>query len=621
MEGKSGMGILGNYGLSSGDLEARSIRLSQAVIEFDVRGNILTANDLFLKAVGYSLEEIVGQHHSLFMDPADRDGEAYRGFWKRLADGEAFQAEALRCVKGGARIWLQAVYTPIRDRAGRVVKVVKYASDITAQKKVLADLEGQIAAIGKSQAAIEFDLKGNILNANANFLAVTGYSLAEIVGRHHSLFVTEEERKSEAYRHFWERIGRGDYDQGQYRRVNKSGGTFWIQASYNPVMDALGRPWKVVKYASDITAAKETEFTLKHAIDEIQKAVRATAERDLTRRVAVDGMGGDILVLCDGVNALIDRFAEMTGAVSAITSEIDHAAREISSGAEDLSKRTDEQATSLEETAATTEQLAASVKLSAHSARQAAATAQEAAESATAGGAIAQRAVDAMARIEDASRRISEIVRVIDDIAFQTNLLALNAAVEAARAGDAGKGFAVVASEVRTLAQRAGVAAKDISALISSSNAEVVEGVGLVRKAGESLAEILESTERVASTISEISAASGEQAHGIEEMSQTVAQLDQMTQANAALSEQSAAAANSLAGRIAELNGLVSGFRTNVPAASRPDTPGVPARADAAPARLAPARAASSPGAGDPWAQPARKVVNARGASSGWAEF
>jgi methyl-accepting chemotaxis protein len=616
MEGAATMGFLNNYRLSSGDLEARSIRRAQAVIEFDVLGNILTANDLFLKTVGYSLEEIVGKHHSIFMDPAERDGEAYRGFWKRLADGEAFQAEALRCVKGGARIWLQAVYTPISDRAGCVFKVVKYASDITAQKKRLADLEGQIAAIAKSQAVIEFDLKGNILNANANFLAVTGYSLAEIVGRHHSLFVTEEDKISEAYRQFWERIGQGEYDHGQYKRVNKSGGTFWIQASYNPVMDALGRPWKVVKYAADITAAKETESTLKHAIDEIRKAVRATADKDLTRRVAVEGMGGDILVLCDGVNALIDKFAEVTGAVSAITSEIDHAAREISSGAEDLSKRTDEQATSLEETAATTEQLAASVKLSAHGARQAAATAQEAAESATAGGMIAQKAVDAMARIEDASRKISEIIRVIDDIAFQTNLLALNAAVEAARAGDAGKGFAVVASEVRTLAQRAGAAAKDISALISSSNAEVAEGVGLVRKAGESLTEILESTQRVAGTISEISAASGEQAHGIEEMSQTVAQLDEMTQANAALSEQSAAAANSLAGRIAELNDLVSGFRTSASAALHPELPRPATRVAASPARPAPA-----PVAADPWSQPPRKVANGRAATTGWAEF
>ncbi len=223
-----------------------------------------------------------------------------------------------------------------------------------------------------------------------------------------------------------------------------------------------------------------------------------------------------------------------------------------------------------------------------------------------------------MARIETASQKISEIIRVIDDIAFQTNLLALNAAVEAARAGDAGKGFAVVASEVRTLAQRSGAAAKDISELISSSNAEVVEGVRLVRKAGDSLTDILEATQRVASTISDISAASGEQANGIDEMSQTVAHLDEMTQANAALSEESAASANALAGRIAELNQLVAGFRTDasVSAASEPER-----------LRQLAQQAFSSPRASKPTSMggrsiaPPRKVANARGGDAGWAEF
>jgi methyl-accepting chemotaxis protein len=189
-----------------------------------------------------------------------------------------------------------------------------------------------------------------------------------------------------------------------------------------------------------------------------------------------------------------------------------------------------------------------------------------------------------MARIEEASKKISDIIRVIDDIAFQTNLLALNAAVEAARAGDAGKGFAVVASEVRTLAQRSGEAAKDISGLISSSNAEVEQGVKLVRRAGDSLEKILAASQKVTGTIQEISAASAEQAHGIDEMSQAVAHLDEMTQANAALAEQSAASAGALTGRIGELNTLVASFRAPMPA-------------------------------------PARKVANARGGDAGWEEF
>ena len=313
------------------------------------------------------------------------------------------------------------------------------------------------------------------------------------------------------------------------------------------------------------------------------------------------------------------------------------AAREINMGADDLSKRTEEQASSLEETAATTEELAASVKASAQASRQAAAIATEAMEAAQNGGAIAGQAVDAMARIETASQKISDIIRVIDDIAFQTNLLALNAAVEAARAGDAGKGFAVVASEVRTLAQRSSSAAKDISALISSSNNEVGEGVKLVRQAGEALEQILTASKKVASTIAEISAASSEQASGIDEMSQAVAHLDEMTQQNAALSEQSAASAGSLSSRIGQLNDLVAAFRTGpegaqaAPAMSyAPSTE--PARlrqlAEAAFAqtkaqapRPAPRPAAVRPQAAAPAPAPAKKAANSRANDSGWEEF
>jgi len=244
-----------------------------------------------------------------------------------------------------------------------------------------------------------------------------------------------------------------------------------------------------------------------------------------------------------------------------------------------------------------------------------------------------------MARIETASQKISDIIRVIDDIAFQTNLLALNAAVEAARAGDAGKGFAVVASEVRTLAQRSGEAAKDISGLISSSNAEVTEGVKLVRQAGESLTRILEASQKVSATIADISSASGEQANGIDEMSQAVAHLDEMTQQNAALAEQSAASASSLSGRIGQLNDLVATFRTR-----REATSGRMAAPVAVNARPAPAAARAIPvatGGSEPQrlrqlaeaafvqsrtlpAKPApapRKVANARAQDAGWEEF
>ena len=290
----------------------------------------------------------------------------------------------------------------------------------------------------------------------------------------------------------------------------------------------------------------------------------AVSHGDLTQTVSADYRGrfGE---LKSAVNETISQLSETVSTIQMTASQVGASAKEITTGANDLSQRTEQQASSLEETAATTEQLAASVKASAQASRQASDLSSQAMGVAEQGGAIAGDAIQAMSRIESASQKISDIIRVIDDIAFQTNLLALNAAVEAARAGDAGKGFAVVASEVRTLAQRSGEAAKDISILISSSNSEVENGVALVRKAGDALGEILAASRKVAATIADISAAAAEQANGIDEMSQAVAHMDEMTQQNAALSEQSAASATSLVGQIESLNGLVATFKTRGP--------------------------------------------------------
>lgn len=613
--------VMNALGFSSHAAESQALRRTQAVIEFEPNGTIRDANALFLETIGYSLDEIRGQSHAMFVDSAERASEAYRSFWANLAAGRANQAQFLRIAKGGHRIWLQATYTPVLDRAGRVEKVVKFASDITSLKETFADLEGQIAAINKAQAVIQFDLSGKILEANANFLAVMGYDRDEIIGRHHSLFASEEVRTSTTYREFWEKLRRGEYDEGRYMRLAKGGRVVWIQASYNPVLDAAGRPWKVVKYATDITANVMAEEQMRRAVSETGRVVQSAIQHDLTQRIAPDGFSGDLLALCSSVNELVESFAGVVHSVSGISQSVETASREISSGADDLSKRTEDQASSLEETAATTEELAASVKATAQASHDAAAIAEEAMKAADAGGAIAGQAVEAMARIETASTKIADIIRVIDDIAFQTNLLALNAAVEAARAGDAGKGFAVVASEVRTLAQRSSAAAKDIAALISSSNAEVEGGVKLVRKAGESLVAILEASRRVASTISEISTASGEQASGLDEMSQAVAHLDEMTQANAALAEQSAASSTALTGRTSELNELIASFRIGEGVGLQRITSNEPERLRqlAQNAFQETRRPSQAAGARSP--RPQRRAVGAPHSSHGWEEF
>ena len=312
----------------------------------------------------------------------------------------------------------------------------------------------------------------------------------------------------------------------------------------------------------------------------LAEGLERLSQGDLSHRIDA-AVPEDYAKLCDDFNLAVGRLADTVRTIQTTSGDVSAAAREINMGADDLSKRTEDQASSLEETAATTEQLAASVKAAANASRQAVALAEEAMDIAHKGGAIVGDAVEAMTRIEAASRKISDITSVIDEIAFQTNLLALNAAVEAARAGDAGKGFAVVASEVRTLAQRSGDAAKDITALISESGAEVAQGVGLVRSAGEVLERIVEASRKVASTVSDISSASAEQANGIDEMSQTVAHMDEMTQQNAALAEESAASATSLTTQIQRLNELVATFRTDQDGSRLHEVAAAMARGDA----------------------------------------
>lgn len=318
-----------------------------------------------------------------------------------------------------------------------------------------------------------------------------------------------------------------------------------------------------LKAEAEARAVEETKAAERDAaIALVNEGMAALANGDLTFRMHAD-IPSEYEQIREHFNAAMERLSEMVATIKASSASIADTSQAINDGATNLSARTEEQAAALEETAATTEQLSASVKLSAQSSSTSVTLADEATGIAKRGGEIVGQAVDAMARIETASKRISEITSVIDGIAFQTNLLALNAAVEAARAGEAGRGFAVVAAEVRALAQRSGEAAKGIASLVGSSNAEVDEGVRLVRSAGDALEQIVSASLRVSSTVQEIASASGEQANGIEEMAHTVSHMDEITQRNAAMADQSAQSARTLMTQIETLNELVAVFRTS----------------------------------------------------------
>ena len=233
--------------------QAQAISRAQAVIEFKMDGTVVTANENFLRALGYTLPEIVGKHHSMFVVAGERDSAAYREFWAKLNRGEYEAAEYKRIGKGGKEVWILASYNPVIDQNGKPVKVVKFATDITAQKLRNADLAGQIAAIAKSQAVIEFNMDGSIITANDNFLKALGYTLHEIQNKHHSMFVDPDERGGAGYREFWAALNRGEFQSGEFKRIGKGGKDVWIQATYNPILDMNGKPFKVVKYAADTT--------------------------------------------------------------------------------------------------------------------------------------------------------------------------------------------------------------------------------------------------------------------------------------------------------------------------------------------------------------------------------
>jgi methyl-accepting chemotaxis protein len=407
----------------AGQLDA--IGKAQAVIEFQLDGTIITANENFLKTMGYTLAEVQGKHHSMFAEPAYRDSPEYKAFWAALGRGEFQAAEYKRIAKGGREVFIQASYNPIFDMTGKPFKVVKFATDITQDKLRNADYIGQIDAIGKSQAVIEFNLDGTIITANSNFLGAMGYSLNEIQGKHHSMFVEPSFRDSAEYAQFWASLGRGEFQSAEYKRIAKGGREIYIQASYNPILDMNGKPFKVVKYASDVTQ---------------QVIARKKSEH---------------------VRSMMESVA---------------------AGAEELNASVKEIAESMVKSKDTANGAAERVELADHSTH----------------------------RLNEAAQSMGGIVELINNITSQIDLLALNATIESARAGEAGRGFAVVANEVKNLAGQAKNATEQISKEIDGMrgiSTDVVTALGNIKQSIEAVREYVTST---AAAVEEQSAVANE---------------------------------------------------------------------------------------------------------------
>jgi methyl-accepting chemotaxis protein len=525
---------------------------SQAMIEFDLSGKILTANENFCGALGYQLSEIVGQHHSMFVEPGFATSQDYKAFWAKLGAGNFDQQQYKRIGKGGKEVWIEASYNPV-IRRGKPVKVIKIATDITAQKLKSAEDAGKIDALSRAQAIIEFTPAGNVLNANENFLSALGYSLPEIQGKPHSMFCEPTYTASTAYRDFWKTLANGELVADEFMRIGKGGRKVYIQASYNPIFDMNGKVFKVVKFATDVTGRVEN-------VDQLAGCLNKLSDGDLSQAIEKPFIPSLERLRTD-FNAASDKLKHAMATVANNARAISAGSNEIRTAADDLAKRTEQQAASVEETAAALEEITTTVKDSSRRAEEAGQLVAQTRDHAEHSGQVVRDAIGAMDQIETSSREISNIIGVIDEIAFQTNLLALNAGVEAARAGEAGKGFAVVAQEVRELAQRSAKAAKEIKNLITASGSQVQNGVSLVTRAGSALQEIATQVHDINTNVVAIVEAAREQSTALGEINQAINTVDQGTQQNAAMVEEQTAASHGLAREAAALFELLEQFK------------------------------------------------------------
>lgn len=450
-----------------------ALQKSQAMIEFDLDGNILKANENFLTTLGYTASEVNGRHHSMFVEPAYARSEEYKQFWQRLRSGEFDRGEYCRLGKNGKEVWIQASYNPVKDRKGRVVSVLKIASDVTAQKLEAADAAGQITAIGRSQAVIHLQMDGTVIWANENFLAAMGYTLSEVQGQHHRMFVKPEEAVQESYRLFWDRLRRGEFFAGEFERYGKNGKEVWIHGSYNPILDAAGRPFKAVKYATDIT-----EIVLKRRErEQIEKSVDAGLQH-------IRSNLGEVRQKAAGV-------ATATSQTAAVAQSVAAAAEELSSSIMEISESTTR-------------------------ARVSAATAQ-------------QEVLETTTRthnMKDAANAMSSIVDFIEEIASQINLLALNATIESARAGEAGKGFAVVASEVKGLANQVAGATTKVGREISNMQEISKDITDHLEKVAGSVDDLLNGVASISAAVEEQSVVTREISQNMQSSSAAVEEVN-----------------------------------------------------------------------------------------------
>jgi len=556
--------------IQSGDQDLQAINTAlnrvQALIEFDLEGIILHANENFLATVGYTLAEVQGRHHAMFCDPEYVKTAEYKDFWARLGRGEYDRGDYKRVGKGGREVWINASYNPIIDADGNAYKIIKFATVITDSKNKNAEYESKVAAMSKAQAVIEFDMTGHVLCANDNFLDVMGYTIDDIRGEHHRMFCESEYASGSEYKRFWQKLNRGEFDGGRYKRIGNNGKTIWIQATYNPIMDLNGKPYKVVKFASDITAQVNLETSvadkaasdgakIKRLLDSVERA----ASGDLTSAIVVEGEE-PLDHLAEGISKMIADLRKVIGEVVASANGFADASTTIAERSGSVAMGTQALGATVEQMNASIDGLTNSIDIIAGNTSNADTLAKDTQHEAEAGAKALAKSIEAMDLINRSSEDIGEIVKVISEIANQTNMLAFNAAIEAARAGEHGLGFSVVADEVRKLAERSSQATKEISKLINESVKRVSAGSEISRQASDAFDKIVAGVAKTTMAISDISKATNEQLLTAREVSTAVQYIAEEAEKTAAACDSIARSTEGLNERAGDLNKTVSGF-------------------------------------------------------------
>jgi methyl-accepting chemotaxis protein len=550
------------------DLQAINAALNrvQALIEFDLNGIILHANENFLSTVGYTLAEVQGRHHEIFCDPEYVKTAEYKEFWARLSRGEFDRGDYKRMGKGGREVWINASYNPIIDADGKAYKIIKFATVITDAKIKNAEYQSKVAAMSKAQAVIEFDMSGHVMCANDNFLNVMGYDLDDIRGEHHRMFCEPEYSSATDYKRFWQKLNRGEFDSGRYKRIGNNGKTVWIQATYNPILDLNGVPYKVVKFASDITAQVDLEASvaaqaasdgakIKRLLDSVERA----AAGDLTSQIVTEG-DEPLDHLAEGISKMIADLRKVIGDVVASANGFADASTTIAERSGGVAMGTQALGATVEQMNASIDGLTNSIDIIAGNTANADTLAKDTQHEAEAGAKAVAKSIEAMDLINRSSEDIGEIVKVISEIATQTNMLAFNAAIEAARAGEHGLGFSVVADEVRKLAERSSQATKEISKLINESVKRVSAGSEISRQASDAFDKIVAGVAKTTLAISDISKATNEQLLTAREVSTAVQYIAEEAEKTAAACDSIARSTEGLNVRAGDLNKTVSGF-------------------------------------------------------------